>query len=130
VCWVLTGCGITHTPLEVALGDGASATGAAALAVHGLDDGDLTTHVARAAVGDSIRAISKAAATAGEYKASARAERRVQDRAVDLIARAVRHLHDADDHLSSPADRARIEQQLRRDRDQLEKLSTQAGELG
>ena len=130
VSWLLTGCNITHTPLELALSDGASSTGSAALAIRGLDDGNLTSPVAQTAVDDAVRAISKAASESAEYEASPGAERQLQERAVAVIARAVLHLHQAQDDLTKPSERARLEQTLKRDRDQLEKLSTRAGELG
>lgn len=126
---LLAGCGITHTPLEVALGDGASATASAATAIRGLDDGDLTTTVAQTAVDDAVRIISTAASDSAEYRAAAGPERRLQQRAVDLIARAVRHLHDAQDHLAEPAARARLERVLQRDHDQLDRLTIRAGEV-
>ncbi len=126
---LIAGCGITHTPLEVALSDGASSTGSAALAVRGLDEGDLTSPVARTAVDDAVRAISKAASEAAEYKSSPGAERKLQERAVSVIARAVVHLHQAQDGLTKPSERARLEQALKRDSDELEKLSTRAGEI-
>jgi hypothetical protein len=127
---IQAGCGITHTPLEVALGDGSSATASAALAIRGLDDGDLTTAVAQTAVDDAVRVISTAASDSAEYEAAIGPERRLQQRAVGLIARAVRHLHDAQDRLTDPAQRARLEQTLKRDHDQLDELATRAGEVG
>ena len=130
VSWLVAGCGITHTPLEVALNDGASATGSAALAVRGLDDGDLTSPVAQTAVDDAVRAISKAASESAEYESSPGAERQLQERSASVIARAVVHLHQAQDDLTKPSERARLEQALKRDSDELEKLSTRAGEVG
>jgi hypothetical protein len=130
VSWLLAGCGITQTPLEVALNDGASSTGSAALAVRGLDDGDLTSPVAQTAIDDAVRAISKAASESAEYKASPGAERRLQERAVGAIARAVVHLHQAQDDLTKPSERARLARALKRDNDELENLSTRAGEIG
>ena len=130
VSGLLAGCGITHTPLEVALNDAASSTGSAALAVEGLDDGDLTSPVAQTAVDDSVRAISKAASEAAEYQPSPGAERQLQERAVEAMARAVLHLHQAQDDVTKPSERARLAQALKRDSDELEKLSTRAGEIG
>ncbi len=125
----LVGCGITHTPLEVALGDGSSATASAAVAIRGLDDGNLTTHVAQTAVDDAVRIIATATTGAVEYEATPGPERRLQQRSVALIARAVRHLHDAQDHLTEPPERARLERELKRDHEQLDKLATRAGEV-
>jgi hypothetical protein len=127
---IQAGCGIMHTPLEVALRDGSSATASAAVAMHGLGDGDLTTTVAQTAVDDAVRVISTAASDSAEYQAAIGPERRLQQRAVALIARAVRHLHDAQDQLSEPTARARLERLLERDRDQLDRLATLAGEVG
>lgn len=128
--WLLAGCGITHTPLEVALSDGTSSTGSAALAIRGLDDGDLTSPVAQTAVDDAVRAIAKSASQSAEYEPASVAERRLQERAVEAIARAVHHLHQAQDDLTKPSERARLEQSLEEDRDELERLSKLAGEIG
>jgi hypothetical protein len=130
VAAVVSGCSITHTPLEVALGDAASATGSAALAVRSLDDGDVTSNVASTTVDDAVTEISKAASDAATYRGSAGPERRLQEGALPVLARAVRHLHQAQDGLTRSADRPRLEQALARDRDRLEKLSTRAGEVG
>jgi hypothetical protein len=130
VSWLLAGCGITHTPLEVALNDSASSAGSAALAVKGLDDGDLTSPVAQTAVDDAVRAISKAASEAAEYQSSPGAERQLQERAVETIARAVVHLHQTQDDVTKPSERARLEQALKQDSEELEKLSSRAGEIG
>jgi hypothetical protein len=127
---VMSGCGISHSPLEVALGDGASATGSASLAVRALDDGDITSNVAFTAIDDAVTEISKAASDATTYRGSAGAERRLQERALPELARAVRHLHQAQDELTKSTARPVLERTLSRDRDRLEKLSTRAGEVG
>ena len=130
VATLTSGCGISHTPLEVALGSATSATGSAALAVRSLDQGKLTSNVAATTIDDAVTEISTAAADATTYQGSAGRERRLQEQAWPVLTRAVRHLHLAQDRLESPAERPRLVKVLERDRDQLEKLSTRAGEVG
>lgn len=127
---LLTGCGITHSALEVALSDGSSAAASAALAIRGLGDGDLTRAVAQTAVDDAVREISTAAADSAEYRAAPGRERRLQQRGVVAIAVTVRHLHRAQDRLSEPADQARLARILEGDRERLGRLANRAGELG
>jgi hypothetical protein len=124
-----SGCGITHSPLEVAFGDASSAAGAAAVAVRALDDGEVTTAVAQTAVDDAVTQTSKAAADATSYRAKAGPERRLQERAVEVVARTTHHLHRAQDDLTKASERQRLERMLKRDRDQLDRLATRAGEL-
>jgi hypothetical protein len=126
---LVSGCGITHSPLELALGDASSSAAAAALAVRALDDGDVTTVVAQTTVDDAVTEISKAASDTASYRAKAGSERRLQERAVEVVARATRHLHRAQDALTKVSERQRLERMLKRDRDQLDRLSTKAGEL-
>ena len=124
---LVSACGITHSPLEVALGDASSAAGAAAVAVRALGDGDVTTAVAQTAVDDAVTQTSKAAADATSYRAKAGPERRLQQRAVEVVARTTRHLHRAQDDQTKASERKKLERVLKRDRDQLDRLSTRAG---
>jgi hypothetical protein len=126
---LVSACGITHSPLEVALGDASSAAGAAAVAVRALGDGDVTTTVAQTAVDDAVTQASQAAADVAGYRAEAGLERRLQQRAVEVVARTTRHLHRAQDDLTKASERRRLERVLKRDRDQLDRLSTSAGEV-
>ena len=125
-----SGCGISHTPLEVALGSATSATGSAALAVRSFDDGALMSTVAATTIDDAVREISTAAADATTYRGSAGPERHLQEKSWPVLTRAIRHLHQAQDQLESPAKRPHLVKVLERDRDELEKLSTRAGEVG
>jgi hypothetical protein len=125
-----SGCGVSHSPLEVALGDAASATASASLAVRSLDDGDVTSNVASTAIDDAVTEISKASSDAATYRGSAGPERRLQERALPVLVRAVRHLHQTQDQLAKPAARPHLVKTLSRDRDHLEKLSTRAGVVG
>jgi hypothetical protein len=48
---------------------------------------------------------------------------------VEVVARTTRHLHRAQDDLTKASERTRLERVLKRDRDQLDRLSTRAGEV-
>ena len=126
---LVSACGITHSPLEVALGDASSAAGAAVVAARALEDGDVTTVVAQTTVDDAVTEISKAASDTASYQAKAGPERKLQQRAVEVVARTIRHLHRAQDDLTKASERKKLERVLKRDRNQLDRLSTRAGEV-
>ena len=126
----VSACGITSTPLEAALGDASSAAGSAVVALRALEEGEVTTAVAGTTVDDAVVQISQASTGAVEYRGSPGAERQLQERAVPVIARTARDLHQAQDHLTTATARARLMRVLARDRDLLERLSTRAGDVG
>jgi hypothetical protein len=126
---VSAGCGITHSPLEKAVGDASSAAATAVVAVRGLHQERLTPDVASTAVEDAIRHISTATADLTSHKATSGAERRLQEQAVNLFARTTRNLHQARDGLTKPSARPRLERLLEQDRDELDRMSRQAGEI-
>jgi hypothetical protein len=126
----LTACGVTTSPLERAAGDATSATGVAALAVRGLDDGDLTTAVAVTTIKDAVTTVSSAAKEVAAFEPRNAQERRLQERAVDAITDAVRDLHHARDGVDKPGQRERLATRLTKDRDRLEKITTKAGSVG
>jgi murein endopeptidase len=127
--WCLAACGVTHTPLETAAGDATSATGSAALALRGLDDGDLLSTVAETTIDDAVTTASKAAKEVSAYRAKNVREKRLQEQAVEAIADAVRDLHRARDGVSSPGLRERLAKRLTKDRDRLDKIATKAGSV-
>jgi hypothetical protein len=128
--WCLCACGITHTPLETAAGDATSATGSAALALRGLDDGDLLPSVAETTIDDAVTTASTAAKQVAAYSAKSPQEKRLQEQAVEAITDAVRDLHRARDGVSSPGLRGRLADRLTKDRDRLDKIATKAGSVG
>jgi hypothetical protein len=125
----LSACGITATPLEIGAGDATSATGSAALALRGLDDGDLLSTVAETTIDDAVTTASKAAKEVAAYSAKSAREKRLQEQAVEAIADAVRDLHRARDGVSSPGLRERLAKRLTKDRDRLDKITTKAGSV-
>jgi hypothetical protein len=125
----LSACGVTSTPLEQGAGDATSATGSAAVALRGLDDGDLTSSAAETTIDDAVTTIAKAAKEVAGYTAKNARERRLQVQAVEAIADAVRDLHKARAGVSSPGLRERLATRLTKDRDHLDALATKAGSL-
>ncbi|TXL60910.1 hypothetical protein [Aeromicrobium terrae] len=125
----LAACGITTPPLERAAGDATSATGSAALALRGLDDGDLTSAVAETTIEDAVTTASKAAREVAAYPAKNTREKQLQEQAVAAIADAVKDLHRARDGVRQPAQRASLVDRLTADRDRLDELTTKAGSL-
>lgn len=125
----LSACGITTPPLERAAGDATSATGSAALALRGLDDGDLLSTVAETTIEDAVVTASKAAKEVAAYPAKNAREKELQEQTVDAIADAVRDLHQARDGVSTPGLRERLATRLKKDRDRLDQLTTKAGSL-
>jgi hypothetical protein len=126
----LSACGITTPPLERAAGDATSATGSAALALRGLEDGDLTSRVAETTIADAVTTASKAAKEVAAYEAQNAREKRLQEQSVDAIADAVRDLHRARDGVSTPGLRERLAARLSKDRDRLDAITTEAGSVG
>ncbi len=126
----LSACGVTSTPLEKAAGDATSATGVAALALRGLDDGDLTTIAAGTTIKDAVTTAAKAAKEVAAFEPRNAQERRLQEQAVDAVADAVRDLHQARDGVSEPGQRERLATRLTKDRDRLDEIATEAGSVG
>ena len=125
----LSACSVTATPLEKGAGDATSATGSAALALRGLDDGDLLPTVAETTIEDAVTTASKAAKEVAAYPARSAAEKRLQEQAVEAIADAVRDLHRARDAVTTPGVRERVAARLTKDRDRLDELTTKAGSV-
>jgi hypothetical protein len=122
----LSACGVTSTPLEQGAGDATSATGSAAVALRGLDDGDLTSPAAETTIDDAVTTMAKAAKEVAGYTAKNARERHLQERAVAAIADAVRDLHRARDGVSTPGLRERLATRLTKDRDRLDRIATKA----
>jgi len=120
----LAGCGIAKDPLSVAVGDAGSSAATAALALEQHAQGRLTRSTAETMIDDARREAATAAKqvtqlTVGDQQAD------IQQDAMDVLARAARHLQQAARDIGS--DRAEeLIDELRDDADALAELESRA----
>lgn len=101
VVLLVASCGVVPDPLELAVGEAASAASSAALALEQRDDGRMPGPTARTMVDDALREVAGSSRSAASATVPASRSDQ-QDVAVEELAGLVRHLHDAVDAVGTP----------------------------